>query len=135
MKELTLDATVANIEVVTDFVNAELEALDCPIKAQYQIDIAIDELFSNIANYAYGADVGPATVRFEAVQDPRKVVMTFIDQGLEFDPLSASAPNIQLAADERSTGGLGIFMVRKTMDGMSYERRDGKNILRVEKNL
>ena len=65
MKELSIDATVNNIDKVTEFVDAQLEELDCPMKAMMQINIAIDELFGNIAQYAYNPDVGPATVRVE----------------------------------------------------------------------
>ncbi len=78
MKELTVDAAVENIETVTAFVMAELETLDCPVKAETQIAIAIDELFGNIARYAYSPDIGKATVRFEVDDDPTAVIITFI---------------------------------------------------------
>ena len=81
MKELTIAAKVENIEAVTDFVNEQLEALDCPKKAQMQIDIAIDELFGNIAHYAYNPEIGQATVRVEVIEDPLAVTITFIDNG------------------------------------------------------
>lgn len=87
MKELTVDAAVENIEPVTEFVTAELEKLDCPIKAETQISIAIDELFGNIARYAYSPDIGKATVRFEIENDPLSVIITFIDNGVPFNPL------------------------------------------------
>ena len=135
MKELTISATVENIEVVTDFVNAQLEALDCPMKAQMQIDIAIDELFGNIAHYAYNPDVGDATVRVEVLEDPLSVVITFIDGGVPYDPLSAADPDITLSAEERSIGGLGIFMVKKSMDEISYRYENGSNILSIRKKL
>ena len=135
MKELTIAATVENIEVVTDFVNAQLEALDCPIKAQMQIDIAIDELFGNIAHYAYNPDVGDATVQVEVQQEPPAVIITFIDGGVAFDPLAKKDPNISLSAEEREDGGLGIFMVKKTMDEITYEYKNGKNILKIKKNI
>ena len=135
MKELNIAATVENIEVVTDFVNEQLEALDCPMKAQMQIDIAIDELFGNIAHYAYNPDVGDATVRVEVVEEPLAVVITFIDQGVPYDPLAKADPNTSLSAEEREIGGLGIFMVKKTMDEISYEYKDGRNILSIKKSL
>lgn len=135
MKELTIAATVENIEVVTDFVNAQLEALDCPIKAQMQIDIAIDELFGNIAHYAYNPDVGDATVQVEVQKEPLAVIITFIDGGVAFDPLAKKDPNISLSAEEREDGGLGIFMVKKTMDEITYEYKNGKNILKIKKNI
>ena len=135
MKGLTIDATVENIEVVTDFVNEQLEALSCPMKAQMQIDIAIDELFGNIANYAYDPEVGPATVRVEVVDTPLSVVITFIDHGVPYDPLKQEDPDTTRAAEEREIGGLGIYIVKKSMDEISYEYKDGRNILRIRKNI
>lgn len=135
MKELTIDATVANIETVTAFVDEQLEAMDCPMKAQMQIDIAIDELFGNIAHYAYNPEVGPATVRVEVLDEPLAVVITFIDNGVPYDPLKKEDPDITLSAEEREIGGLGIYMVKKTMDDISYEYKDGQNILRIKKSI
>ena len=135
MKELTLAATIENIEKVTDFVNAQLEEIDCPMKAQMQNDIAIDELFGNIAHYAYNPETGPATVRVEVTEEPISVIITFIDHGVPYDPLKQEDPDISLSAGERSIGGLGVFMVKKTMDEISYEYRDGKNILRIRKKM
>ena len=135
MKELTINATVENIETVTAFVDEQLEELGCPMKAQMQIDIAIDELFSNIAHYAYNPEVGPATVRVEVTRDPLAVVVTFIDQGKQYDPLAKEDPDVTLSAEERDIGGLGIYIVKKSMDDISYEYRDGQNILRIKKNI
>ena len=135
MKELTIAATVENIETVTDFVNEQLEALDCPMKAQMQIDIAIDELFGNIAHYAYNPEVGSATVRVEVIEDPLAVTITFIDNGVPYDPLAKADPDTTLSAEERDIGGLGIYMVKKSMDDIIYEYKDGQNILTIKKSL
>ena len=135
MKELTVVATVENIETVTDFVNEQLEALDCPMKAQMQIDIAIDELFGNIAHYAYNPEIGKATVRVEVIEDPLAVTITFIDNGVPYDPLAKADPDTTLSAEERGIGGLGIYMVKKSMDDITYEYKDGQNILAIKKNL
>ena len=135
MKELNIVATVENIETVTDFVNEQLEALDCPMKAQMQIDIAIDELFGNIAHYAYAPGVGDATVRVETSEDPLAVVVTFMDKGTPYDPLVKEDPDTTLSAEERKIGGLGIYMVKKSMDDMTYEYKDGQNILKIKKHL
>ena len=135
MKEITLAATVENIETVTEFVNAQLELLDCPIKAQMQIDIAIDELFGNIAHYAYNTEVGNATVRVEISEAPLAVIITFIDNGVPYDPLGKDDPDITLSAEEREIGGLGIYMVKKSMDEITYEYKDGQNILKIKKNI
>ena len=134
MKELTLPATIENIETVIDFVNGQLEEIKCPLKAQMQIDIAIDELFGNIAHYAYNPETGPATVRVEVTEDPIAVVITFIDRGVPYDPLKKADPDITLSAEERAIGGLGILMAKKTMDEISYEPTAGKNILRLKTN-
>ena len=135
MKEMTVKATVENIDAVTDFVNEQLEALDCPMKAQMQIDTAIDELFGNIAHYAYSPETGEATVRVEVVQEPLSVVITFIDQGVPYDPLKSIDPDTTLGVEEREIGGLGIFMVKKSMDDITYSYENGHNILSIKKNL
>ena len=135
MKELTVEAKTTNIEAVTNFVNEQLEALDCPMKAQMQIDIAIDELFGNIAHYAYNPEIGQATVRVEVVEDPLSVIITFIDNGVPYDPLAKADPDTTLSAEERDIGGLGIYMVKKSMDDITYEYKDGQNILKIKKNL
>lgn len=135
MKELTLDATVENISTVTAFVDEELEKIDCPMKAQMQIDIAIDEVFSNIVHYAYHPSVGSATVKIEVIEEPMSVVITFIDGGTPYNPLEKEDPDITLSAEEREIGGLGIFMVKKSMDSIDYEYKDGQNILRIKKNI
>ena len=135
MKELTVDATVDNITSVTDFVNEQLEAFGCPLKAKIQIDIAIDELFGNIAHYAYKPDVGPVTVRVEVKENHLAVIITFIDNGVQYDPLSAQEPDTTLPAEERSVGGLGIYIVKKSMDEITYEYKDRQNILKIKKNI
>ncbi len=135
MKEITVAATVENIETVTAFINEQLEAAECPMKAQMQIDIAIDEILSNIVHYAYGEKVGDVTVRIDFLDNPKSAVLTFTDSGVPYSPLEQSDPDISLSAEERKIGGLGIFMVRKTMDDMTYEFKDGMNILKIRKNF
>lgn len=135
MKELSIDATVENIAAVTAFVDERLEALDCPMKTQLQVDVAIDELFGNIAHYAYDPEVGAATVRVEVTSDPLSVVITFIDNGVPYDPLAKADPDVTLSAEEREIGGLGIYMVKKSMDDISYEYKNGQNILRIKKHI
>ena len=135
MREMTVPAKAESIPVVTDFVNAELEILGCSRRIRTSIDVAIDELLANIAHYAYHPDTGPATVRVEVEEEPLAVIITFLDKGRPFNPLEAKEPDVTLPARKRRIGGLGIFMVRKTMDDIAYEYRDGKNILRIRKNL
>ena len=82
MNELTLSATLENVPLVTEFVDEQLKTWGCSPKVQMQIDIAIDEIFSNIANYAYNPETGPATVRVSVNGEPLTVTITFIDQGV-----------------------------------------------------
>ena len=133
MKELTVAATLENIPVVTAFIDEQLEALDCPMKAQMQIDIVIDELFGNIARYAYGDGTGDATVQFEFDGPTRTASVTFVDGGIPFNPLQKPDPDVTLAAEERAIGGLGIFMVKKTMDRVKYSHEKGYNVFTVQK--
>ena len=135
MKELTVDAKLESLRQIKDFVKEELEALDCPAETQMQLQIVIDEVFGNIAHYAYPEEAGSATVRFEAEQEPRTVMLTFLDSGIPFDPLKAEAPDTSLKARERKIGGLGIFMVRKLTDEVRYEYKRGQNVLSVRKQV
>ena len=105
------------------------------MKTEAQIDIAIDELYSNIANYGYDGENGRVLVRLETEIRPRAVTISFIDEGRPFNPLEREDPDVSLSARERKIGGLGIFMVKKSMDDVRYEYRDGKNILTIRKTL
>ena len=182
MNEITVKALVDNLGTVTDFVDDFLDSHDCPMKVQMQIDIAIDEIFSNICHYAYGdsgnpigaidsagsgdsadsADsVGEATIRVEFVDadadgpdahaskaddadadahaadaNARKAIaLTFIDEGVPYNPLEKEDPDTTLSAEDRKIGGLGIYMVKKNMDEMEYEYSEGKNILSMKKYI
>lgn len=130
-----MEAAIENLGAVTAFVDEQLEMLNCPVRARMQVDVAIDELFGNIARYAYGSQAGPATVRVEAVEDPPAVVITFIDKGVKYNPLEREDPDLSLPIEERGIGGLGIYLVKKTMDDISYEYQDGQNILQIKKNI
>lgn len=133
MKEITLDATVENIQTVTEFINQELQKLNCSSNVQAEIDIALDELFGNVANYAYNPDVGTVTVRIEATEKPISVDITFIDKGVPYNPLEQEAPDITLSAEERPIGGLGIYLVKQMMDTVSYEYVNDSNVLTFRK--
>lgn len=98
MKELTVEAVVENIPLATEFVNRQLEAFQCPVKARMQIDIAIDELFGNIALYAYHPEAGSVTVRVEVTEEPLAVIIAFIDNGKPYDPLANQNPDTALSA-------------------------------------
>ena len=131
MKEITVDATIDNVQTITDFVDERLEEMNCPVKAQMQLNIVIDELCSNVARYAYSDKTGKVTVSVDSVDKPMKVWLTFIDEGVPYNPLAKEDPDITLSAEERKIGGLGIYMVKKMMDDFRYEYKDGKNIVTV----
>ena len=120
---------------VIDFIDRELDELGCSEKTKAQINIAIDELYGNIASYAYGEENGEVTVIIEGDSTPGAVSISFQDEGKPFNPLESREPDITLPARERTIGGLGIFMVKKSMDDVRYEYRDGKNILTIRKTL
>ena len=134
-KELKLEANLNNIPRVMAFVDKELEALKCPLKIRMKIDLAIDELIANVANYAYASGKGEVTVRFAFDETDRMVSITFIDEGVPYDPLKQRDPDVTLSAAERQIGGLGIFLVKKTMDSMEYKRENDCNILTIYKKI
>ncbi|MBQ3669032.1 MAG: ATP-binding protein [Clostridia bacterium] len=135
MREIDIEAVVDRLPGVNDFVNECLEGMDCSPKALMQVELAVEEIFMNIASYAYKPNTGRAVVRVETADAPPSVTITFIDRGVPYDPLAKRDPDTTLSADEREIGGLGIFMVKKTMDDMTYEYKDGQNILTIKKNL
>lgn len=135
MQELEIEARIENLEAVQVFVDKQLELYGCPMKAQLQIDIAVEEIFVNISNYAYNPCAGFAVIRVEVFREPLSVVLTFMDHGVPYDPLAKADPDVTLPADVREIGGLGIYMVKQSMDDIQYEYKDGQNILRIRKNL
>ena len=135
MSELTLEAKVENLDEVIAFVDGALEEIDCPPRTQMQIDISVEELFVNIANYAYAPNVGMATIKVKTQKNPKEIVITFIDSGVPYNPLAKEDPDITLSSEERQIGGLGIFMAKKNMDKVAYEYTDGQNMLTIKKAI
>lgn len=133
MKELKVEATIDNIPVVTEFVTSQLDEMSCIPKAKTQIRIAIDEIFGNIAHYAYEGKTGPVWIRVEQCEEQGAVVITFTDEGIPYNPCEKSDPDISLSIEERQIGGLGIYMVKKLMDDVWYEYKEGKNMLSMKK--
>ena len=133
--ERTVTAILENFGMVADFVDEELEKRNVPMAAEAQIDIALDEIYTNVAKYAYGDEVGEVTVRLDFSDDVSEVRMTVSDAGIPYDPLQQEDPDVSLEADERQIGGLGIYLVKQLMDEVSYEYRGGMNILRIRKIL
>ena len=134
-RELTLEASLENLPQVLAFTEECLEEAGCPMKGRMQTAVAAEEIFVNIAHYAYGSETGTATVRVSRTEDPPAVSITFADRGVPYNPLAKADPDLTVPAEERAIGGLGIFMTKKLMDGMAYEYRDGQNILTLTKKL
>ena len=135
MKEITVDATIENMNTVTAFVDDFLDQIACPMKFKIQINIVIDEIFGNICHYAYKDSVGAVTVRVESGNTPKAVFLTFTDNGIPYNPLETEDPDITLSSEERKIGGLGIYLVKKNMDEMKYEYVNQQNRLWMEKRL
>ncbi|MBO6141133.1 MAG: ATP-binding protein [Ruminococcus sp.] len=133
MEKLNIKAATDRLDDVIAFVVRQLEEADCPMKAQMQIELAVEEIFVNIAHYAYKPKEGMADITVD-IRDGAAYI-TFEDGGVPYDPLAKADPDITLSADDRAVGGLGIFMVKKSMDDMKYEYRDSKNILTLVKKL
>lgn len=134
-KEMTFDAVPENAEAVIGFIEEELEAQGCGFAELMAINVAVDEIFSNIAHYAYGGKIGTASVSVETDGDPLTARVTFTDEGIPFDPLSVPEPDPDLPPDEREIGGMGIQIVRKSMDSAEYVYREGKNIFSFTKRI
>ena len=135
MKSLTVPAKTECIDEINDFVGQELEAYDCPMNVQMQIELAIEEIFVNIASYAYHPVDGEAEIRCDVLQDPLRVVIQFLDGGKPYDPLAKEDADTSVEALEERVGGLGILLVKKTMDDVQYSYKDGKNVLTIQKRL
>lgn len=133
MSEWTLEAKIENLPILTAYIEEALDNADCPMKARMQIDVAVDELFSNISRYAYVPNTGQVTVGLDCDPESRTVTITFKDRGIPYDPTKKEDPDVTLPAEERSVGGLGIFMVKQMMDHLSYKREGGFNILSIRK--
>ena len=136
MIEFETPAVDTNLPKVLEFIDELLEKAECPMRIKVQIDIAVEEIFVNIAHYAYKeGEQGTAKVRVEVFEDPPMMDITFIDNGVPYDPLAKADPDVTLAAKDRKIGGLGIFMTKKNMDNIEYEYREGHNILTLKKGL
>ena len=133
MAEFKIEALKENLNHVMSFVDEHLEGVDCPMKAQMQIDLCVEEMFINVASYAYGSGKGDVIIRLEEEKDPSGISIVLVDEGMPYDPLAKADPDVTASADQRQIGGLGIFLVKKNMDNISYRRDGNKNVFRMTK--
>ena len=126
----------AKVEKLDDFLSyleTTMEENEVPIKVVMSFLVAAEEIFVNIASYAYPDSEGDMDVDFTIVDNTVKIVFT--DSGIPFDPVSKPDPDVNASAEERGIGGLGIYMVKKSMDGIIYEYKDNKNVLSFWKSF
>lgn len=135
MKELVVPAKPEHFNEVLAFVDGELTRIGCEARAQCEILVAVEEIFVNIFSYAYPPKEGDATIRMEIAGNPAVVRIDLIDQGKPYDPLQREDPDITLSAEERKIGGLGIYMVKQSMDNVTYRYENGSNILTLYKTV
>ena len=131
----TFPAKVEALSDVLGFVDRVLESYECPMKIQTAICVAIEEVFVNVAHYAYGDGEGDMTLGIGFDEESRNITFRMSDKGTPFDPLKKPDPDITLSAEEREIGGLGIFITKKTMDTVSYAYENGENILTMIKKI
>ena len=133
--KMTVDAKTENLDKVLAFAEEQLAKANCPVKEQTQIGVAVEEIFVNIALYAYAPETGKADITFDVDKEKKEAVITFRDKGVAFNPLEKQDPDVTQSAEERQIGGLGIYIVKKTMDEVKYERTDGENVLTIRKKF
>lgn len=135
MKTLTVPASRSQLDAVQGFVDEALAQVPCTLETQIQLQIAVEELFVNIASYAYSPGGGEAVIGCQVEREPPSITIQFRDWGKPFNPLAGEDADVTLSAEERKVGGLGIYMVKTTMDETHYEYKDGQNILTIKKRL
>ena len=135
MTNETFPANVDSLPDVIGYVEQALESFECSLKLQTAICVAIEEVFVNVARYAYPDGEGEVTLNIKFDDQNRTVTFSITDKGIAFDPLQKNDPDITLSAEDRDIGGLGIFIAKKTMDSISYAYEDGKNILTMIKRI
>ncbi|MBR0536102.1 MAG: SpoIIE family protein phosphatase [Clostridia bacterium] len=131
----TFPAKTEALNDVLGFVEETLEGIECPMKTQMAICVAIEEVFVNVAHYAYPDSDGVVNLHIAFDEESRDITFRMADKGVPFDPLQKTDPDVTLSAEEREIGGLGIFITKKTMDSLSYAYENGENILTMIKKI
>ena len=135
MTNKTFPAKTQSLSEVLEFVEETLEGFECPMKIQTAISVAIEEVFVNVAHYAYPEGEGDMSLHIGFDDQNRTITFRMTDKGVPFDPLKKPDPDITLSAEDREIGGLGIFITKKTMDSLTYAYEDGENILTMTKKI
>ena len=135
MKEMNVDADLKELDKVQDFIREELEQYDVSPNVMFQLELAVEEIYTNITSYAYHPELGKATINCSVEENPLRVTIQFLDSGKPFDPLAKDEADTSKQALLERTGGLGIFLVKKNMDDVEYSYENGKNVLTISKAL
>ena len=133
--KIEIEAKTENLQQVLVFIQEHLKTASCSPKTIMQVNLASEEIFTNIASYSYGAEGGTVTVCVETSDDLSIIKITFVDKGVSYDPLAKEDPDVTLPLEKRGIGGLGIFLTKKIMDEVTYSYKDGCNILTLKKKL
>lgn len=135
MKSLEIPAEKARLGEVTGFVLDFAKNLGFKKKELFELKLCTEEIFVNVASYAYKPDTGMITVTADGSEDPLSVTLLFADSGKPFDPLAKPDPSKKRPLSQAKKGGLGIFLTKKLMDEVSYAYQDGKNVLTIRKTI
>lgn len=135
-KEITVAATLENLDKVVCLVEDMLSITSCPAKVKMQIALCLEEVFVNVASYAYDGEEGSCTIAVSTqyTDTDGMITLEITDDGRPFNPLEKEDPDISLSADDRQVGGLGIYMVKNYMDYKTYHYKNKKNMLRLDKS-
>ena len=135
MTNQTFPAKTESLPAVLGFVEETLENFGCPVNIQTAVCVAMEEVFVNVAHYAYPDGEGDMSLQVGLDDQSRAITLCMRDRGIPFDPLKKPDPDITLSAEEREIGGLGIFIAKKTMDSLSYSYENGENVLTMMKRI
>jgi len=136
MANLVIQAVDTNLDIINQFIHSQLEGFDYPPTFDFQLDLAVEEIFVNIAHYAYAPDTGEVEILCSVEKNENnqnQLIIVFKDSGVHFDPLARPDPDPTAAIEERGIGGWGIFLTKKYMDKVTYAHVDGKNTLTLTK--
>lgn len=131
-KTLEIESKNENLNLVQNYVSNFMKENGFNENDKMKVDVIVEEVFINICSYAYNGSTGPCVI--ELKYDENKIIITFKDKGIQYDPLKRKDPDITLEAEDRPIGGLGIYMTKKMMDEVSYKYENNTNILTIIKN-
>ena len=127
------EANESNLDKILDYVSAKFEEAGASPKVITELAIAVEEIYINVAHYAYKPDTGPATVKVDIDKENRVGTVTISDNGKPYNPLEREDPDITASAEDRPIGGLGILMTKKLVDEAEYEYKDNQNVMKLKK--